>query len=106
MTRFDRVAVAHDHADTGALNPDYWRSDHEIPDHKAGEIAERLGTFKPDSLSIDKIAEQRKQASKLVDTVGCNNGPGSWISRKASPPRLALRQACRADNCRAVRHAL
>ena len=43
----------------------------------AGKIAESLGKFKPDTLSVDKIAELRKKASELVDKVGYNNGPSS-----------------------------
>lgn len=43
----------------------------------AGKVAASFGTFKPDSLSIAKIGELRKQASELVDKVGYNDGPSS-----------------------------
>lgn len=43
----------------------------------AGKVAASFGKFKPDDLSVAKIADLRKKASELVDKVGYNNGPSS-----------------------------
>ncbi len=72
MTRFDRMAVAHDYADTGALNPDYWRSEHDIPDHPAGKPCCSSVPFA--TVAFGSVAQA---AAKLVDKVGNDTGPNS-----------------------------
>lgn len=47
------------------------------PGTKTSAIVSGFGTFKPDKLSLETIAIYRKAASRLVDKVGFNNGPGS-----------------------------
>ena len=43
----------------------------------ADPVTVDLGTFKPDTISLAKVAEQRAAASKLVDAVGFDSGPAS-----------------------------
>ncbi len=58
----------------------YARDNHEYP-VKPGvarsELVQSWGDFKIDNISIEKIAQQRPAASKLVDKVGFNDGPNS-----------------------------
>lgn len=58
----------------------YAEVNHEYP-VKPGvarsEIVRSWGDFKADTLSIEEIAKYRPAASKLVDTVGFNDGPSS-----------------------------
>jgi len=58
----------------------YAEMNHEYP-VKAGVARSKLvrswGDFKIDTLSVETIAKHRPEASKLVDKVGFNDGPGS-----------------------------
>ena len=58
----------------------YAEVNHEYP-VKPGVAVSNLvkswGSFTPDSISLADIAKLRKQASKLVDKTGFNNGPSS-----------------------------
>ena len=57
----------------------YAARNHEYPVNPNvpwSETVKSWGTFKPDSLSLEKIAQLRKRASELVDEVGFNAGPG------------------------------
>ena len=47
------------------------------PGSEPSATVKSFGKIKPDTLSLDKIAKNRKTASQLVDKVGYNNGPGS-----------------------------
>ncbi|MGI9568653.1 MAG: Fe(3+) ABC transporter substrate-binding protein [Desulfobulbia bacterium] len=47
------------------------------PGSEPSKIVKSFGKIKPDTLSLDDIAKNRKNASQLVDKVGYNNGPGS-----------------------------
>ncbi len=40
-------------------------------------VTAELGTFKPDTISLAEVAKHRTAASKLVDAVGFDRGPGS-----------------------------
>lgn len=40
------------------------------------DLVKSWGKFKPDTVSLDKVAQLRKRASELVDEVGFNAGPG------------------------------
>ena len=58
----------------------YAEVNHEYPVKKSvawSALVTSWGQFKADRIALDKIAEQRKEASKLVDEVGFNNGPES-----------------------------
>jgi iron(III) transport system substrate-binding protein len=46
-----------------------------VPGVPASELVESWGTLKADALPLEKIAELRKQASELVDTVQFDQGP-------------------------------
>lgn len=41
------------------------------------DIVKSWGEFKPDPISLEKVAKLRKRASELVDEVGFNDGPSS-----------------------------
>jgi len=47
------------------------------PGTKISDIVKSFGDFKPDTLSLEEIAKNRKAASRLVDKTGFNDGPGS-----------------------------
>ncbi|MEM9332580.1 MAG: Fe(3+) ABC transporter substrate-binding protein [Pseudomonadota bacterium] len=47
------------------------------PGTKPSETVSGFGDIKPDTLSLEKIAQLRKAASKLVDKVGYDDGPSS-----------------------------
>ncbi len=47
------------------------------PGAKASATVQGFGEIKPDTLSLEKIAELRKAASRLVDKVGYDDGPQS-----------------------------
>ncbi len=58
----------------------YAQVNHEYPVRKGVAWSARVkswGTFKPDPLALEMIARLRKKASKLVDKVRFNDGPGS-----------------------------
>ncbi|MBC2858110.1 MULTISPECIES: Fe(3+) ABC transporter substrate-binding protein [Stappia] len=58
----------------------YAEANNEYPVKPGVEISELVaswGEFKPDTLSLDEIAKNRKTASELVDKVGFNDGPQS-----------------------------
>lgn len=58
----------------------YAEANNEYPVKPGVEISELVaswGAFKPDTLSLDEIAKNRKTASELVDKVGFNDGPQS-----------------------------
>ena len=46
-----------------------------LDDAKVSDTVAGFGEIKPDTLSLEKIAELRKQASRLVDKVGYDDGP-------------------------------
>jgi iron(III) transport system substrate-binding protein len=47
------------------------------PGTEISDIVKRFGELHPDSLSLSKIAEFAKEASKMVDRTGFNQGPNS-----------------------------
>ena len=47
------------------------------PGTKPSDTVARFGEIKPDTLSLDEIAKLRKEASRLVDKVGYDDGPSS-----------------------------
>ncbi|MCF6320749.1 MAG: Fe(3+) ABC transporter substrate-binding protein [Rhizobiaceae bacterium] len=47
------------------------------PGTKISDIVKSFGKFKPDTLSLEEIAKNRKAASRLVDKIGFNDGPNS-----------------------------
>jgi len=58
----------------------YASDNHEYPVKNGVPLSELVaswGTFTVDTLSIDEIAKHRRAASKLVDKVGYDDGPGS-----------------------------
>ncbi|MEP3276919.1 MAG: Fe(3+) ABC transporter substrate-binding protein [Stappiaceae bacterium] len=46
-------------------------------DVPTAELVKSWGDFKSDSLSLSKVADQRKKASEMVDEVGFDDGPAS-----------------------------
>lgn len=46
-------------------------------DVPTAELVKSWGDFTPDSIGLNKIAEQRKKASEMVDEVGFDDGPAS-----------------------------
>ncbi|MGI9349931.1 MAG: Fe(3+) ABC transporter substrate-binding protein [Rhizobiaceae bacterium] len=48
-----------------------------MPGGKLSDTVAGFGDMKADKLSLDKIAKLRKEASRLVDKVGYDNGPSS-----------------------------
>ena len=58
----------------------YAKVNHEYPVKDGvpwSDLVKSWGDFKPDALSLAKIAELRKKASELVDKVAFNDGPSS-----------------------------
>ncbi|MGI9385065.1 MAG: Fe(3+) ABC transporter substrate-binding protein [Methyloligellaceae bacterium] len=58
----------------------YAKVNHEYPVKDGvpwSDLVKSWGDFKPDGLSLAKIAELRKKASELVDKVAFNDGPSS-----------------------------
>ena len=47
------------------------------PGTKQSDLVKSWGEIKPDTLSLDRIAKNRKEASRLVDAVGYDDGPQS-----------------------------
>ena len=47
------------------------------PDTTASDLVKSWGEIKPDTLSLETIAKNRKEASRLVDAVGYDDGPQS-----------------------------
>lgn len=58
----------------------YAETNHEYPvkkDVPFSKLVKSWGSFKADTLDMEKIAKLRPAASRLVDKVGFNDGPGS-----------------------------
>ena len=47
------------------------------PGLEPSEMVKSFGTLKADTLSLDEIAKNRKEASEMVDRVGLDDGPSS-----------------------------
>ena len=58
----------------------YAEVNHEYPVKEgvpASDLVKSWGNLKPDSLSLEQVAELRKKASELIDKVAFNEGPSS-----------------------------